>query len=317
MTPTLNVLILNPLSDRHITTITNQVPQAQVTVCDLANASEYIETADVVVAMGMTDIRPLFLRAEKLKWVHALTAGVEKFVFPEIQNSNVILTNSRGIHGIPVSEHVFSLMLAFTRCLNLLIRQQIEKRWKRVLPDEIHEKTLGIVGLGTIGREIAKKAKGLGMQVLSTKRTISQELFVDKMYSPERLLEMLSLCDFVVVALPLTDDTKGLLRLEHFAAMKRSAYLINIARGDVICQDDLVQALQEGLIRGAGLDVFDNEPLSDESLLWDMPNVIITPHVAASSPYYLDRAIKLFVDNLARYANGGEMFNIIDKQKGY
>lgn len=317
MTPTLNVLILNPLSDRHITTITNQVPQAQVTVCDLENASEYIETADVVVAMGMTDIRPLFLKAANLKWVHALTAGVEKFVFPEMQSSNVILTNSRGIHGIPVSEHVFSLMLAFTRCLNLLIRQQIEKKWKRVLPDEIHEKTLGIVGLGTIGREIAKKAKGLGMQVLATKRSISQELFVDKMYSPERLLEMLSLCDFVVVALPLTEDTKGLLRYEHFAAMKRSAYLINIARGDVICQDDLVQALQDGLLRGAGLDVFDNEPLSDESLLWDMPNVIITPHVAASSPYYLDRAIKLFADNLARYANGGEMFNIIDKQKGY
>lgn len=317
MTPTLNVLILNPLSDRHIATITNHVPQARVIVSDLENAAEYVADTDVIVTMGITDIRQLYLKAPKLKWVHALTAGVEKLIFPEMQASDVILTNSRGIHGIPVSEHVFSLMLAFTRCLNLLIRQQMERKWKRVMPDEIHEKTIGIVGLGSIGREIAKRAKGLGMQVLATRRKISQEIFVDKMYSPDRLIEMLSLCDFVVIALPLTEDTKEMLRLEHFAAMKPSAYLINIARGGVIRQDDLVQALQEGLIKGAGLDVFETEPLSEESPLWDMPNVIISPHVAASSPYYLDRAIKSFADNLARFANGGEMFNIIDKQKGY
>ncbi|KYZ75200.1 phosphoglycerate dehydrogenase [Anaerosporomusa subterranea] len=317
MTPTLNVLILNPLSDRHITTITNLVPQARITVSDLESAREYIENTDVIVAMGMTDIRPLFSQAPKLKWVHALTAGVENLVFPEMQNSNVVLTNSRGIHGIPVSEHVLSLILAFSRCLHVLIRQQIDKKWKRTLPDEIHEKTIGIIGLGSIGREIAKKSKGLGMQVLATKRRASQEIFVDKMYAPDKLLEMLSFCDFVVVSLPLTEETRELLRLEHFTAMKRSAYLINIARGDVIRQSDLVQALQEGLIRGAGLDVFDQEPLPEDSPLWDMPNVIISPHVAASSPYYLDRAIKTFADNLARYANGGEMFNIIDKSKGY
>lgn len=317
MTPTLNVLILNPLSDRHIATITNQVPQVQVTVCDLEHAGEFVTEADILVAMGITDIRPLFLKANNLKWVHALTAGVERMIFPEIQNSNVILTNSRGIHGIPVSEHVLSIMLAFTRCLNVLLRQQMEKTWKRIYPTEIHEKTIGIVGLGSIGREIAKKAKGLGLQVLATKRNTSPEIFVDKMYSPDRLLEMLALCDFVVIALPLTEDTKDLLGIEHFTAMKRSAYLINISRGNVIRQDELVQALQDGLIQGAGLDVFAQEPLPEDSPLWEMPNVIISPHVAASSPYYLDRAIKLFADNLARFANGGEMFNIIDKQKGY
>ncbi len=317
MTPTLNVLILNPLSDRHISTITSAVPQARITVSDLTSASEYIENTDIIVAMGMTDIRPLFPQATRLKWVHALTAGVEGLIFPEMQNSQVILTNSRGIHGIPVSEHVLALILAFNRCLHQLIRQQLVKQWKRVLPDEIHEKTIGIIGLGSIGREIAKKSKGLGMQVLATKRKSSEEIFVDKMYAPDKLLDMLALCDFVVVALPLTEETRELLRLEHFTAMKRSAYLINIARGDVIRQADLIQALQEGLIRGAGLDVFDQEPLPEDNPLWDMPNVIISPHVAASSPYYLDRAIKTFADNLARYANGGEMFNIIDKFKGY
>lgn len=317
MTPTLNVLILNPLSDRHISTITNSVPQARIIVSDLTSASEYIENTDIIVAMGMTDIRSLFPQATRLKWVHALTAGVEGLLFPEMQNSHVILTNSRGIHGIPVSEHVLALILAFNRCLHQLIRQQLAKQWKRVFPDEIHEKTIGIIGLGSIGREIAKKSKGLGMQVLATKRRASEEIFVDKMYTPDKLTEMLSLCDFVVVALPLTEETRGLLCLEHFTAMKRSAYLINIARGDVICQSDLIHALEEGLIRGAGLDVFDQEPLPADSPLWDMPNVIISPHVAASSPYYLDRAIKTFSDNLARYANGGEMFNIIDKAKGY
>lgn len=315
--PALNVLFLNPLAERHIQTITTMVPDTGVTSCDLAHAPEYIENTDILVAWGFADIRRLYLAAPKLKWVHALSAGVENLIFPEIQQSTTILTNSRGIHGIPVSEHVFSLMLALTRGLPRLIRQQQQHVWKRIEPQEIHEKTIGIVGLGSIGREVAKRAKGLGLHVLATKRTATTEIFVDKMYPPERMNEMLSLCDFVVVTLPLTEDTKELFRLEQFSAMKPTAYFINIARGAVVHQPDLTAALEQGLIQGAGLDVFEHEPLPAEDPLWDMENVIITPHVAALSPHYLDRAVKLFADNLLRYANGREMFNIIDKAKGY
>ena len=178
-------------------------------------------------------------------------------------------------------------------------------------------KTIGIIGLGSIGREIAKKAKGLGMHVLATKREITTELFVDKLYPPAELNTMLPLCDFVVVSLPLTAETQEYIKLEHFQVMKPSSYFFNISRGAVVRAPDLITALEQGLIAGAGLDVFETEPLPENSPLWERENVIISPHLAALSPYYLDRAIKLFTDNLARYVNGRDMFNIIDKQKGY
>jgi len=313
----MNILVLNPLADRHIATITNAVPEATVVASDIENASHYIADTDILVAWGFNDIRNLYTKAANIKWVHALSAGVEKLIFPEIQNSAAILTNSKGIHGIPVAEHVFAMILSFTRGLNLFVRQQIAKQWKRVPTDEIHDKTIGIVGLGSIGREIAKRAKCLGLRVLAVKREMTNELFVDELYSPDRLGDMLANADFVVVAVPLTEETKGMFGLDQFALMKRSAYFINIARGAVVREADLITALEQKIIQGAGLDVFEHEPLAETSPLWAMSNVIITPHLAALSPYYLDRAIKLFAENLTRYALGREMFNIVDKSKGY
>jgi D-2-hydroxyacid dehydrogenase (NADP+) len=313
----LNILVLNNLASRHKDAITAVTPDITVTVTDFEHAGEHIAATDILVAWGWTDIRPLYLAAPRLKWVHALSAGVENMTFPEIQASDTILTNSKGIHGIPVSEHVFAMMLSFTRGLNLLGRQQREAKWARVPTEEIHEKTIGIVGLGSIGREIAKKAKGMGMEVVATKQEMTTEIFVDKLYKPEQLHEMLAVSDFVVVALPLTDKTAGMFTLEEFRAMKQSAYFFNIARGAIVRESDLVMALQLGMIKGAGLDVFENEPLPVDSPLWAMDNVIVTPHMAAISPAYLDRAVKLFVDNLTRYIQNREMFNIVDKVKGY
>jgi len=317
MAPALNILVLNPLADRHIEKINNVIPDIVIHTTNLEDAKQYIGDADILIAWGWMDIRSLYKAAPKLKWIHALSAGVEKLTFPELQTSDTILTNSKGIHGIPVSEHVLSLMLAFTRGLNLLIRQQQQKIWKRVPTDEIQEKTIAIVGLGSIGRTIAKKAKGLGMNVIAVKREMTTEIFVDKLYTPDLIHSMLADADFVVVALPLTEETHGFFQLEHFTAMKRSAYFINIARGAVVKEADLVQALEQQLIQGAGLDVFDHEPLPKDSPLWDMPNVILTPHLAALSPAYLDRAIKLFVDNLGRFIQNSEMENVVDKLKGY
>lgn len=315
--PKLNILIINNLADRHMKVIQSAAPNSNVITCDFEQANQYIRDIDILVTWGSMDIRPLYLDAPKLTWIHSLSAGIEGLIFSEIKNANTILTNSRGIHGIPVSEHVFAMMLAFTRGLDVFIRQQAKHQWKRTTVDEIHGKTIGIVGLGSIGREIAKKAKGMGMQVVASKQTMTTELFVDELYPPENLHELLSLSDFVVTALPLLEETKHLFTIKEFAAMKPSAYLINIARGGIIKQDDLVAALEQKLIKGACLDVFDEEPLPESSPLWDMENVIITPHVAALSPSYLDRAIKLFADNLSRFQQNKEMLNIIDKAKGY
>jgi len=317
MATSLNILVLNKLADRHRAAIAAAAPGATVTTTDLEHAGEYIADTDILVTWGWMDIRSLYLAAPRLKWVHALSAGVEMLTFPEIQASDTILTNSKGIHGIPLSEHVFAMILAFSRGFNLLFRRQQEKKWERVPTDEVHEKTIGIVGLGSIGREIAKKAKGLGMEVVATKREMTAEIFVDKLYRADQLHEMLGVVDFLVVALPLTEETTGLFTLKEFAAMKPSAYFFNIARGAIVRETDLVEALRRGLIKGAGLDVFAAEPLPEDSPLWEMENVIISPHIGALSPYYLDRAVKLFVDNLTRYTQNREMFNIIDKAKGY
>lgn len=315
--PNLNILVINNLAERHMKAIKSVAPNCNVITCDFEKAAEYIRDIDILVTWGTMDIRPLFLAAPKLVWVHSLSAGVESLVFPEMKSSNTLLTNSKGIHGIPVSEHVFAMMLAFTRGLHLFIHQQAKHQWKRLNVDEIHGKTMGIVGLGSIGREIAKKAKGMGMNVVASKQTMTTELFVDELYPPEKLHELLSLSDFVVTALPLLEETKDLFTINEFAVMKPSAYFINIARGSIIKQDDLVAALEQGLIKGACLDVFEEEPLSATSPLWDMSNVIITPHVAGLSPNYLDRAVKLFADNLSRFLQKKEMLNSIDKLKGY
>ncbi len=313
----MKILILNKLSSRHIEQLKRIDSTIEVVTCSIKDAELHIADTDILVAWGFMHIENLYAEAKQLKWIHALSAGVENLNIPQLIDSNIRLTNSKGIHGIPVSEHVFAMLLSFTRGLYLFAQNQQAKVWKRVYTDELYEKTLAIIGLGSIGREVAKKAKAFGMNVVATKREVTTEIFVDRLYNPAELKEMLAVSDFVVVALPLIPETENLIKREHFAAMKKSAYFINIARGGVVVQEDLIAALQEEEIQGAGLDVFDVEPLPETSPLWEMPNVIITPHVAAVSPYYLDRAIKLFADNLSRFLEKNDMHNVIDKYKGY
>lgn len=314
------ILILNPLSDRQKSLLSQAAPSANIITADLKQAAGEIHDAEILAAWGFNNIQPFYAAATKLRWIHALTAGVEFLLFAETQASPVMITNSKGIHGIPMAEHVLGMMLSFTRRLNLFHRQQAQHIWKRPPTEELPEingKTLAIVGLGAIGHEIAKKAKAMDMHVIAAKREMTQEPFVDRLYSPEQLLEMLSEADFVVVTLPLTDATKNLFGREQFGAMKKSAYFINVSRGSVVQEDQLKIALESGQIAGAGLDVVVEEPLPESSPFWDMPNVIITPHLSAISPAYLDRAIQLFAKNLALYVNDKSLFNLIDKSRGY
>ena len=315
-----NILVLNSVSDRQREFILAAAPQARITTCTVAEAPEKIREAEILLAWGFQNIQPFYANAKKLRWIHALTAGVEFLLFPEVQASPVILSNSKGIHGIPMAEHVLGLMISFTRCLPLFHKQQAEHIWKRPPAEELQEingKTLAIVGLGAIGHEIAKKCKAMDMRVIAAKREMTQEPFVDRLYRPEQLLEMLSEADFVVVTLPLTDATNGLFGRDQFGAMKSSAYFINVSRGSVVQENELIAALHSQQIAGAGLDVVFEEPLPSTSPLWDMPNVIITPHMSAISPVYLDRALQLFAKNLARFINEEPLFNLIDKAKGY
>ena len=314
------ILILNPLSDRQKAFITNVAPQASILTTDLKHAAEQLPDCEILVAWGFNNIQPIYGMAKNLRWIHALTAGVEFLLFPETQNSPVLISNSKGIHGIPMAEHVLGMVLSFTRRLPLLQQQQQKHLWQRPPIDDLQEingKTMAVVGLGAIGREIARKAKAMDMRVVAAKREMTQEPFVDRLYRPEQLLEMLAEADFVVVALPLTDATNGLFGREQFAAMKPSAYFINVSRGAVVQEEPLLECLKAGRIAGAGLDVFVEEPLPAANPFWDLPNVIITPHLAAISPVYLDRAIKLFADNLSRYIADKPLLTPIDKARGY
>ncbi len=314
------ILILNPISERQKSFITEVAPNAKIVSADIKHAAEEIGDTEILVAWGFNDIRPFYAQARNLRWIHALTAGVESLLFPETLQDPVLISNSKGIHGIPMAEHVLGLMLNFSRRLNLFRTQQQLHQWKRPpLEDlqEINGKTIAIVGLGAIGHEIAKKAKAMDMRVIAAKREMTQEPFVDHLYRPEQLLEMLSEADFIVVTLPLTDATKNLFGQEQFAAMKSTAFFINVSRGGVVQEDQLISALQNHQIAGAGLDVFVEEPLPETSPFWDLPNAVITPHLSAISPVYLDRAIQLFSTNLACYVDGKSLHTLIDKTRGY
>jgi phosphoglycerate dehydrogenase-like enzyme len=268
----------------------------------------------------------MFLAARKLKWIQSVGAGVDRYLFPEVVKSHVIITSASGVHPIPISEHVIGMMLCFCRKLHFFIRSQIEGKWEgyegrfgEEQIEELTEKTVGIVGLGKIGDELARKTKCLGMRVVATRRNphAAKPSYVDKLVNPENLKELLNESDFVVLTLPLTKETQGIIGEEQLLSMKKTSYLINVGRGKLVQEDKLVQALKEGWIAGAGLDTFEKEPLPQESELWNMQNVIITPHIAGATPHYLERLTDIFCENLKRFLRDENLINVVDKTLGY
>ena len=312
-----HIVVVNRLSQRHEDWVHETLPDCVITTCQESELAEHLPSADILITWGFINIDEYLPSAPRLRWIHALSAGVEKLLSPAIAASSIQLTNVRGIHGIPMSEHVFGMMLAFSRSIAGFARQQQDATWKRLSLTELYNKTLCIVGLGSIGREIAKRAKAFNMRIVATKRTLTEELFVDELCMPDELDRLLGESDYVVLTVPETPDTVSLFSYERICRMKESAVLINVARGSVVSEAGLIKALTEKKIAGAALDVFEAEPLSESSPLWKMDNVLITPHCAAVSPLYLDRAMQCFCENLALYMNNKTMRNIIDKERGY
>ena len=262
-------------------------------------------------------------RAEKLRWIHSPMAGVNHLLIPALVKSPIVLTNGAGMNAIPIAEHVFGLLLAFTRRLAVFHTLQKEARWQmQQEAEELYGRTLGIVGYGSIGREIARIAKGFGMQVWATKRNpgdpaTAKDPHLDRTLPPAQLHQLLSQADFVVLSTALTPETENMIGAAELAVMKPTAYLINIARGQLIQEAALLEALQEGKIAGAGLDVVVQEPLPPDSPLWKAPNLLITAHSSWASPHVRGRNVQLFCDNLRRFAAGQPLLNIVDKELGY
>ena len=274
--------------------------------------------------------------APRLRWVQLHSAGVNHILDHPIMERDVAVTTVSGIHATPIAEYVFASLLAFRWRVPLWTQCQREGRWPSNRWDlyarpELRDSTLGIVGYGSIGREVGRLGQAFGMRVLALHRSAGQ---ADKGYSVERtgdpegaiperfftpaeLHDMLRQCDFVVIGLPLTSETAHVIGEAELRAMKPSAYLVNIARGPIIDEQALIRALREGWIAGAGLDVFEREPLPDDSPLWTMDNVLLSPHVAGFSPRYDERACAVFVENLSRYLTGEQLLNLVDKARGY
>lgn len=258
------------------------------------------------------------LQAPGLKWVHTLSAGVDGFLLPPIIQGQVVLTNSSGIHGIPIAEHTFAMMLSFSRGIRHFVLHQQQRQWNHDIQlTELHGKTLGVVGLGNIGREIARLGTAFGMRVLGVRRTPGQpEESVHRVVSFEGMDMVLKESDYVVLAVPLTVETKGMIGMRELELMK-GAFLVNIARGEVVDETALIRALEQKVIAGAGLDVFCQEPLPADSPFYRLDNCLISPHRAAISPQYMDRAIDLFCRNLEAYIKGEPLPNRVDPAKGY
>jgi phosphoglycerate dehydrogenase-like enzyme len=274
--------------------------------------------------------------APRLRWLQLHSAGANHILDHPIMDSDLEITTVSGIHATPIAEYVFASILAhrwrvpmWTRCQ----RQGTwpEGRWNLYARPELRGSTLGIVGYGSIGREVGRLGKAFGMHVLALRRSMDRAkqgytiegtgdpagIIPERFFSPDTLHEMLSECDYVVVTLPLTPETTHFIGPAELRALKPTAYLVNVSRGAVIDEAALVRALREGWIAGAGLDVFEQEPLPPDSPLWDLENVLISPHVAGFTPRYDERATALFAQNLHRYLTGKPLLNRVDKARGY
>jgi phosphoglycerate dehydrogenase-like enzyme len=282
---------------------------------------------------------PTLEQAPNLRWVQLYSAGVNQILKqPLYQEKQVTFTTASGVHAVNIAEYVFTMLLAWYHRLPLILQNQQKKQWKgdeegmRTLQiEELRGKTIGIVGYGSIGREVARMAKTFGMRVLALQRSEDHSdhgfLFPDigdpdgtipeRYYDGSQLHDMLRESDVVVIGIPLTPQTTHLFNADAFDAMKSTAFLVNIARGEVCDQEALIHALQEQRIAGAALDVTDPEPLPADNPLWGLPNVFISPHISGLTPHYEERVLTIFIENLRRYLAGAPLYNMVDKEQQY
>lgn len=261
-------------------------------------------------------------RAPKLRWLQLTSAGVDRLLGAPVMRSGLKITTASGIHAVPISEYVIGAMIAFAKGFPRSIRAQEERAWRPFLPEELEGKTAGIIGVGAIGGRVAALCKALGMRVLAVRRSaghgqIAGGESIDEVLPPRDLPYLLREADYLVVSVPLTLETRHMIAEPQLRAMKPSAVLINIARGAIVDTEALARALSEGWIAGAALDVFEEEPLPPENPLWEMENVLLTPHISGGTPRYMERAVDLFCDNLRRYLAGEPLLNVVDPARGY
>ena len=297
------------VTQEHLEMVGSAIPGAQVLRCfDPGELIDKSYNADILICWatgGLFTCEEYCNFATNLKWIHALSAGVEGFLTANITGRpGLRLTNAKGIHGIPISETVMGYILSVTRELPRVKVNQATRLWESFTPEEIYMKTICILGAGSIGGEIAKRCKAFDMNVLGVRRKAADTPYFDRVYSTSGMHEAIAVSDFVVMVMPATPDTDKIFNMELFALMKETAFFINVGRGMTVDTDALVIALSEKRIKGAMLDAFDEEPLPTNHPLWSLDNVFLSPHMSASTPQYMDRAIQVFTQNAPAFLAG-------------
>lgn len=298
----------------------SQVPGVDAVRCTEPEIAQHAGDIDVFFGKPSADILKV---APNLKWIQASSAGVE-FVanIPELAASDVMLTNTRGAHGPSIGEHTMALLLALTRHIHESIDQQRRHVWDRAriyrTAREVGGMTMGIIGFGALGRGIAQRAMAMDMKILAVDaQALDGMPFVEEVWPVSQLDDLLSQSDVVVVAAPLTAGTRHLIGADQLAKMKPDAYLIVVSRGGIVDEVALSDALREGRLAGAALDVTETEPLPEDHPLWDVPNLILTPHTAGASARKERRVVEIFCENLERFQKGEPLQNMVDKTRGY
>jgi phosphoglycerate dehydrogenase-like enzyme len=269
---------------------------------------------------GPTRIVAALRRAPGLRWIHARSAGLDRVLVPEVVASPAVVTNGRGAFSPALAEFALAALLFFAKDMRRLVAQQAARTWEPFDMERLEGRTVGIVGYGDIGRAVAARLRPLGVEILALRRRpalSAGDSLVKETFSRDRLVDLMARSDGVVVAAPLTPQTRRLVGREAIAAMKPSAVLVNVGRGEVVDEEALVEALEEERIRGAALDVFETEPLAPGHAFWRLPNVLVSPHCADHVPGWVDEAIRVFLRQLERFRRGEPLKDVVDKAAGY
>ena len=318
------LLVLTAPGDRSIPLLAELRQKATTVVGDSARdfATPAVDAERILHWSGsLALLREVFLMSHRVRWIHSRSAGLEETLFPELIASEVVLTNGSGVFSPSLGEFALAAILYFAKDFRRMIRNQMAGVWQPFDVAMVSGQTLGIVGYGSIGRAVAARAHALEMNVLGLRRHVSrasqQDSLIERVYGSDERFEMLSRCDYVVITLPLTEQTRGMIADAEFAVMKKSVVLINVGRGPIIDERAMIRALSENRIRGAALDVFDQEPLPQGHPFYSLENVLLSPHCADHTPDWLDNAMRFFLAQLERFKHGETLLNVVDKGSGY
>ena len=309
----MNLLILDSQAEEYRRALEPEFPELVIRACKTENeVGAFIEKAKFLLTFNISD--PLIRKAVNLEWIQALGTGVDAILGLPSLPKGVLVTSTRGIHGPQMSELAVLLMLALTRRFPDTVRNQDKSVWDRWPAELLWKKKVGIFGLGAVGEEIALRCKAFGMTVYGINRSGKGAGAVDRMFGLDGLLTVAREVDYFIVAVPLTPETRGMVGADVVSAMKPTAFLLNLARGPVVDEKALIRALESRTIAGAGLDVFDEEPLPQSHPFWKMKNVIVTPHVGGTSTFYVSQVLPIFRENLRRYLKGERhtLINVVD-----